>query len=112
MAVCAPKPTRVEVPGPSEQELRSCLTDHGLEVPGGDGVALKRWLLAHGDDEANREAMKACDMAPVAKPADGGACSKEGVVGRWSPPAAPSSRGPPRRAAPTRRTSAAATERR
>jgi hypothetical protein len=77
MAVCAPKPTVVKAPGPSEQDVRSCLTDHGVAVPGGDGMALKRWLVAHGDDAANRNAMKACDMAPLGKPADGGACFKE-----------------------------------
>jgi hypothetical protein len=76
-AVCAPKPTMAKaVPGPSEQELRSCVTGHGVAVPGGDGLALKRWLLAHGDDAANRDALEACHMAPVGKPADGGACSK------------------------------------
>jgi hypothetical protein len=93
-AVCAPKPTMATaVPGPSEKELRSCLTGHGVALPGGDGLALKRWLLAHGDDAANRDAMEACHMAPVGKPADGGACSKEGgvktaiVAGRAGKPA-------------------------
>jgi hypothetical protein len=77
MAACAPKPILVKAAGPSEQEVRSCLTDHGVAVPAGDGVALKRWLLAHGDEAANRDAMKACDMAPPGKPADVGACFKE-----------------------------------
>ena len=91
MAECAPKPTIVRTHGPSEQELRSCLSDHGVTAPGGDGMALKRWLLAHGDDAANRDAMKACDMAPPGKPADGGPCGKErGVairIGRADKPA-------------------------
>jgi hypothetical protein len=77
MAVCAPKPTIVEAHGPSEQVLRSCLADHGVAVPGGDGMALKRWLLAHGDDAANRDAMKACHMAPPGKPVEVGPCGKE-----------------------------------
>ena len=54
-------------------------------------MALKRWLLAHGDDAANRDAMKACDMAPPGKPADGGPCGDErGVairIGRADKPA-------------------------
>jgi hypothetical protein len=83
MAVCAPKPTIVRTHGPSGQELRSCLSEHGVTVTGGDDMALKRWVLAHGDDAANRDAMKACDMAPPGKPADGGPCGKErGVVTR------------------------------
>jgi hypothetical protein len=81
MAACGSKPVMVERPGPSEQELRSCLTRHDVDVPGGDGMALKRWLLEHGDKPANRDALKACDMAPPGKPADGGPCGKErGVV--------------------------------
>jgi hypothetical protein len=83
LADCSPKPRIVEVHGPSEQELRSCLTEHGVEIPGGDAVALKRWLLAHGDEAANRDAMKACTMAPIAEP--GVRCEKEGVVATASP---------------------------
>ena len=49
-------------------------------VPAGDGRALKRWILEHGDDAANRDAMKACDMAPITKPGAAGACGKEHVV--------------------------------
>ena len=71
---CAPGPIVVERQGPSEQELRSCLTDHGVAVPGGDGMALKRWLLEHGDDAGNRGAMKACHVAPPGKPGDDGPC--------------------------------------
>jgi hypothetical protein len=97
MAVCAPKPMIVKTKGPSEQALRSCLSDHGVTIPGGDGMALKRWLLAHGDDAANRDAMKACDIAPPGKPADGGPCGKErGVVShvrRAGKPATPEAGG-------------------
>jgi hypothetical protein len=75
---CAPKPDIVRS-GPSEQELRSCLKDHGVEVPGGDALALKRWIAAHGDDVAYRDAMKACDMAPVTKRA-AVECAKPGAA--------------------------------
>ncbi len=77
---CSPKPRIVNEPGPTEQELRSCLTEHGVEIPGGDGLALKQWILAHGDDAANRDAMKACHMGPVTKPGVGGPCGKEGAI--------------------------------
>jgi hypothetical protein len=81
MAECAPAPTVVKSPGPSEQELRSCLSSHGVALPGGDGRALKGWLLEHGDDAANRDAMKACHFAPPRKVAEAGACGpKPGEV--------------------------------
>ena len=71
MAACAPpKPLTkvvVEDRGPSEQELRSCLTGHGVALPAGDGRVLKNWLLEHGDDAANRQAMKACHFVPPDK---------------------------------------------
>jgi hypothetical protein len=107
MEGCAPKPDIVKSAGPSEQELRSCLSDHGIPVPGGDGFALKRWLLAHGDDAANRDAMKACRVAPPGKPADGGPCaSKEPGIrmaihaGRADKPATAVSGGTGARSAP------------
>jgi hypothetical protein len=79
---CVPQKSGIPNPGPSEQELRSCLADHGVEVPAGDGRALKQWLLEHGNDTANRDALKACDMAPIPKPAGAGACGGEkGPVG-------------------------------
>ncbi len=34
----------IEQRGPSEQELRSCLTKHGVTLPTGDGRVLKNWL--------------------------------------------------------------------
>jgi hypothetical protein len=77
LAACTPKPTRVK-PGPSEQQLRSCLKDNGVAVPDGDARALKQWLLEHGGDAAYRDAMKACDMAPVAKPGGGAPCGEGG----------------------------------
>ena len=84
LSACSPKPG-VANPGPSEQELRSCLNEHGAEVPGGDGRALKQWVLTHGDDAVNRDALKACGMAPVTKLGVGGACDKERAVGAGIP---------------------------
>ena len=55
----------IEQRGPSE--LRSCLTKHGVALPAGDGRVLKNWLLEHGDDAANRGAMKACHFVPPGK---------------------------------------------
>jgi hypothetical protein len=81
MEKCAPEPTIVRLPGPSEKELRTCLADHGVAIPAGDARALKTWILEHGDDVANRDASKACHIAPPGKPGDGGPCASErGVV--------------------------------
>lgn len=76
---CLPE-KRIVNPGPTEQELRSCLSDHGVELPAGDGRVLKQWILEHGDDAANRDAMKACHMSPVPKPGDGGDCGEKGAI--------------------------------
>jgi hypothetical protein len=78
MAACGSKPTIVKSSGPSEQELRSCLTKHGVTLPAGDGRVLKNWLLEHGDDAANRGAMKACDFVPPDKATEAGPCSSKG----------------------------------
>ncbi len=80
LEACSPPKPGIAKVGPSEQELRSCLTDHGVELPGGDARALKTWVLNHGDDAANRDAMRACGMASVIKRHAGGACGKEHVV--------------------------------
>jgi hypothetical protein len=71
-------------PGPSEQQLRSCLKDHGIEVPGDDPAALKRWIGEHQDDAAAAAALKACDVGFVEK-SKGGACGKDGPVGEAGP---------------------------
>jgi hypothetical protein len=79
---CVPE-KRIVNAGPTEQELRSCLSEHGVQLPAGDGRVLKQWILEHGDDAANRDAMKACHMGLVAKPGVGigGPCGKEdGVI--------------------------------
>ena len=65
----------IEQRGPSEQELRSCLTKHGVTLPTGDGRVLKNWLLEHGDDAANRGAMKACHFEPPGKATAAGPCA-------------------------------------
>ena len=67
----------IEQRGPSEQELRSCLTDHGVTLPAGDGRVLKNWLLEHGDDAANRGAMKACHFEPPGKVTAAGPCASK-----------------------------------
>jgi hypothetical protein len=85
LSACSPPKPGIARPGPSEQQLRSCLKEHGVEVPAGDGRALKQWLFEHGDDAANRDALKACDMAPPIKREVGGACFKEGAVGTGVP---------------------------
>jgi hypothetical protein len=71
----APQPSAQEMSAQemSAQEIRSCLADHGVEVPDGDALALKRWLGQHRDDAAYRDAMKACRLAIATKPAGGGA---------------------------------------
>ena len=67
----------IEQRGPSEQELRSCLTKHGVTLPAGDGRALKNWFLEHGDDAANRGAMKACRFEPPGKVTVAGPCASK-----------------------------------
>ena len=67
----------IEQSGPSEQELRSCLTKHGVALPTGDGRVLKNWLLEHGDDAANRGAMKACHFVPPGKATATGPCASK-----------------------------------
>jgi hypothetical protein len=92
MAKCASKPSVVRASGPSEQGLRSCLTKHGVALPAGDGRVLKTWFLEHGDDAANRDAMKACHFVPPDKAADAGPCSSKvatGVVAGKPAPAKP-----------------------
>jgi hypothetical protein len=67
LAACGPKQATdvvIEQQGPSEQELRSCLTKHGVALPTGDGRVLKNWLLEHGDDAANRDAMRPVTSHP------------------------------------------------
>lgn len=80
MAACAQEPTIVKQPGPSEEKLRECLTGHGVTVPVGDGRVLKTWLLEHGDDAANRDAVKACGIVPPSKATDHGPCAAPGVA--------------------------------
>ena len=78
MEKCAPpKPVLIKRQGPSEKELRSCLTGHGIKLPSGDGMVLKRWLLEHGDDAANRDALKACHIALPGKFGEDGPCGGE-----------------------------------
>ena len=64
-------------PAPSEQQVRSCFKDHGIEVPGDDPMLLKRWIFEHHDEAATAAALKACDIAPFTKPS-AVACGKDG----------------------------------
>jgi hypothetical protein len=83
---CAPQPVEAKA-WPSEQELRSCLKDHGVDVPGDDPAALKRWIVEHHDEAATAAALKACDIGMVTKSAGVG-CGKDGPL-REATPAKP-----------------------
>jgi hypothetical protein len=77
---CAPQTVFVGAKaGPSEQQLRSCLKDHGIQVPGDDPLALKRWIGEHEGDAATAAALKACDIGPPALKTGAGVC-KPGPV--------------------------------
>lgn len=65
-----------------EQQLRSCLKDHGIDVPG--DAALKPWIGEHHYDAATAAALKACDVGFVER-SRGGACTKDGPVGEAGP---------------------------
>jgi hypothetical protein len=60
--------------GPSEQQVRSCLKDHGIEVPGDDPVALKRWIGEHRNEAATAAALKACNIGPPLTKSAAGVC--------------------------------------
>jgi hypothetical protein len=75
-AVEACTPEKRVAAAPAEEELRSCLEEHGAQIEGDDAVAIKRWIAAHEDDPAAREAMEACKLA--AKPG-GSPCGDQGV---------------------------------
>jgi hypothetical protein len=79
---CAPQHVVVEVKeaGPPEQ-VRSCLKDHGIEVPAGDDpIALKRWIGEHADEAATAAALKACDIGPPVAKSGTGVCREPGPV--------------------------------
>jgi hypothetical protein len=78
---CAPQKVVTDVKaGPSEQQVRSCLKDHGIEVPGGDPVALKRWIGEHANEAATAAALKACDIGPPVDKSAAGVCGTAGPV--------------------------------
>src|ERR671925_436066 len=91
VTVAAPAIGDSDPTGPDD--FVSCLRAHGLDdAPSGgiafkmwlkermergdDAVAIKRWIAAHEDDPAAREAMEACKLA--AKPG-GSPCGDQGV---------------------------------
>lgn len=60
-----------KIKGPDEATLRSCLKNHDVTVPEGDGLVLKRWII--GDHTtAEKDALKACGMEEMPKVAPGG----------------------------------------
>jgi hypothetical protein len=76
--------TKEEGSGPTAQNLRTCLTEHGQDVSATDDYGLKRWIVEHQADPAARDALEACDVyfgdkkpgdgaatAPCVKPASG-----------------------------------------
>jgi hypothetical protein len=75
---CAPP--RPATPGPADDEVSSCLERHGAQLGGDDPAALKGWVIAHANDSAARDSMKACGIAPPgSKPArDCGAPATKG----------------------------------
>jgi hypothetical protein len=63
---CAPEPTDNR----SAEQVRSCLTSHGVDAPDGDALSLKQWLGEKQTapvDAAYQDAFVACDLL-VAKP--------------------------------------------
>jgi hypothetical protein len=70
----------VAEPSAKGNELRACLKEHGVEVPGDDDIALKRWLLEHGDDDAYRDAFDACNFRLVKRDGHPAACGEEGAL--------------------------------
>ncbi|MCW2963765.1 MAG: hypothetical protein JWO17_1017 [Actinomycetia bacterium] len=87
--------------GPSEQELRSCLKNHGIEVPGDDPMSLKRWIGEHHEQAATASALEACDVgfadksAAVARGKDGPVCEAgpANPTDRKATPEAPAANG-------------------
>ena len=75
----AKKPAAKVEQGPDEATLRACLTDHGVTPPGGDGYALKRWVIG-ARTAAEKAALEACGMIrPDAGPKPGavkGGCAR------------------------------------
>ncbi len=55
---------------------------HGVTLPAGDGRVLKNWLLEHGDDAANRGAMKACHFEPPGKATAARPVRRQGARGQ------------------------------
>ncbi len=83
-AKCSPEPGPITA-GPAEQELRSCFKDHGVEVPGGDATALKRWPVEHGGEVAHRDALKACSLTPAPMGGSAAQCYEDGGTGTAKP---------------------------
>jgi hypothetical protein len=86
LEACAPQKVVTDhKAGPSEQQVSSCLKDHGIEVPGDDPVALKRWIGEHETDAATADALKACHIGPPAIKSATGVCRDAGPVTEAGP---------------------------
>jgi hypothetical protein len=64
-------------PDPSAEQVRSCLTSHGVDAPDGDALSLKQWLGEHSRDAAYQDAFIACDIIPADPEAKAGCTSEE-----------------------------------
>jgi hypothetical protein len=94
LAACSPDEPKMVAPGPSPEELRTCLANHGVDVPGDNGATLKRWLIEHGNEAQYRDALKACDIGPFpdGKLVTAVTCDAKGVRGPKPFRAAPADR--------------------
>ncbi|HEY6758762.1 MAG TPA: hypothetical protein VI318_04705 [Baekduia sp.] len=78
MRACAPG--KVTSAG-DERQLRSCLADHGADVPQVEGGDLKRWIIEHQHDPATAAALKACHLVIGDGPGPGD-CAKPAPAGK------------------------------
>jgi hypothetical protein len=64
---------------PGDGGLVSCLASHGVQVPGNDPVAVKRWLSDRQNDPAVQAALDACagPQEPGPTPAELVACLEQ-----------------------------------
>ena len=82
MSACAPPKGAAEKRkgSPTDEQLLSCLEEHGARIEGDGRSDVKRWVATHEDDASARGAMKACSLAlPGSKRAPGG-CDDKAVA--------------------------------
>jgi len=93
LKACAPKqgPDTATKPGADaqgragEEQLRSCLKDHGADAPDEATMDLKRWIFAHRDEAATVSALKSCGVSFDTGPAGGGCAKPVGPDGAGVP---------------------------